>query len=228
MHRPCYSAPRPAHPPCSPDGSRARTEIIRRAFAKQVMAAGGVSDPRVEAAFAAVAQEDFLGPGPWPMPLRISRGSTNSLFKFSVSGASPGASATTPAISPSTLIAIHTSPAASVFWDDLKGGHQRHKLRDRSPIPPSSGNRDPTARLPPRPGRAGCKMSGASAVSRTTARRVQPTLVFRQIVAPVQPGDALGAALVEGRGERLFAEIPGRAAQSGRLPRAARSAVPSG
>ena len=30
------------------------------------------------------------------------RGSTNSLFKFSVSGASPGASATTPAISPST------------------------------------------------------------------------------------------------------------------------------
>src|ERR1700722_3976743 len=31
-------------------------KIIRRAFAKQVMAAGGVSDPRVEAAFAAVAR----------------------------------------------------------------------------------------------------------------------------------------------------------------------------
>jgi len=40
-------------------------KIIRRAFAKLVMAAGGVSDPRVEAAFAAVAREDFLGPGPW-------------------------------------------------------------------------------------------------------------------------------------------------------------------
>ena len=40
-------------------------KIIRRAFAKQIMAAGGVSDPRVEAAFAAVAREDFLGPGPW-------------------------------------------------------------------------------------------------------------------------------------------------------------------
>src|SRR5258708_39609453 len=26
MNRPCYSGPRPAHPPCSPDGSRARTE----------------------------------------------------------------------------------------------------------------------------------------------------------------------------------------------------------
>jgi hypothetical protein len=39
-------------------------KIIRRAFAKLVMAAGGVSDPRVEAAFAAVAREDFLGPGP--------------------------------------------------------------------------------------------------------------------------------------------------------------------
>src|SRR6267143_1559311 len=31
-------------------------KIIRRAFAKLVMAAGGVSDPRVEAAFSAVAR----------------------------------------------------------------------------------------------------------------------------------------------------------------------------
>jgi protein-L-isoaspartate(D-aspartate) O-methyltransferase len=38
-------------------------KIIRRAFAKQVTAAGGVSNPRVEAAFAVVAREDFLGPG---------------------------------------------------------------------------------------------------------------------------------------------------------------------
>ena len=36
-------------------------KIIRRAFAKQVMAASGIRDPRVEAAFAAVAREDFLG-----------------------------------------------------------------------------------------------------------------------------------------------------------------------
>jgi protein-L-isoaspartate(D-aspartate) O-methyltransferase len=27
--------------------------------------AAGVRDPRVDAAFAAVAREDFLGPGPW-------------------------------------------------------------------------------------------------------------------------------------------------------------------
>jgi hypothetical protein len=40
-------------------------KIIRRAFAKQVMAASGVRDTRVEAAFAVVAREDFLGPGPW-------------------------------------------------------------------------------------------------------------------------------------------------------------------
>jgi len=40
-------------------------KIIRRAFAKQVTAAGGVSNPRVEAAFAVVAREDNLGPGPW-------------------------------------------------------------------------------------------------------------------------------------------------------------------
>jgi protein-L-isoaspartate(D-aspartate) O-methyltransferase len=40
-------------------------KIIRRAYAKQVAAAAGVEDPRIEAAFAAVAREDFLGPGPW-------------------------------------------------------------------------------------------------------------------------------------------------------------------
>src|ERR1700731_3282655 len=85
-------------------------------------------------------------------------------------------------------------------------------------------------------------MCGASAVSQTPARRAQPTLVFRQIVASVQPGHALGAALVEGRGECLFAalvttaphrersrprrsgvqKIPGRTARSETRPRAAR------
>jgi protein-L-isoaspartate(D-aspartate) O-methyltransferase len=40
-------------------------KIIRRAFAKQVMAACGIRNPRVEAAFAAVAREDVLGPGQW-------------------------------------------------------------------------------------------------------------------------------------------------------------------
>jgi uncharacterized membrane protein YqiK len=34
-------------------------KIIRRTFAKRVTAAGGVSNPRVEAAFAVVAREDF-------------------------------------------------------------------------------------------------------------------------------------------------------------------------
>lgn len=48
-------------------------EIIRRAYAKQVMAAAGITDRRVETAFAAVKREDFLGPGPWPI-LRWGRG----------------------------------------------------------------------------------------------------------------------------------------------------------
>ena len=48
-------------------------EIIRHAYAKRVLAAAGVSDRRVEAAFAAVKREDFLGPGPWPI-LRWDRG----------------------------------------------------------------------------------------------------------------------------------------------------------
>jgi protein-L-isoaspartate(D-aspartate) O-methyltransferase len=40
-------------------------KIIRRAFAKQIMTASGIRDPQVEAAFAAVAREYLLGPGPW-------------------------------------------------------------------------------------------------------------------------------------------------------------------
>jgi protein-L-isoaspartate(D-aspartate) O-methyltransferase len=41
--------------------------IVRRAFAKQITAAVGVDDRRIEAAFAEVPREDFLGPGPWPI-----------------------------------------------------------------------------------------------------------------------------------------------------------------
>lgn len=42
-------------------------KIVRRAYAKQITAAVGVADERVEAAFAEVPREDFLGPGPWPI-----------------------------------------------------------------------------------------------------------------------------------------------------------------
>jgi protein-L-isoaspartate(D-aspartate) O-methyltransferase len=47
--------------------------IVRRAYAKQVLAEFSVADPRVEAALAAVRREGFLGPGPWPVP-RLWRG----------------------------------------------------------------------------------------------------------------------------------------------------------
>ncbi|HWM65843.1 MAG TPA: methyltransferase domain-containing protein [Steroidobacteraceae bacterium] len=39
--------------------------IVRRAYAKQTLAAARIADPRIEAAFADVPREDFLGPGPW-------------------------------------------------------------------------------------------------------------------------------------------------------------------
>jgi protein-L-isoaspartate(D-aspartate) O-methyltransferase len=39
--------------------------IVRRAYAKQTLAFAGVSDPRIEAAFAHVPRERHLGPGPW-------------------------------------------------------------------------------------------------------------------------------------------------------------------
>jgi hypothetical protein len=41
--------------------------VIRRAYAKLIMAAVCVEDVRVEGAFASVRREDFLGPGPWPV-----------------------------------------------------------------------------------------------------------------------------------------------------------------
>ena len=40
-------------------------EIVRRAYAKRVMFAAGIHDWRVEAAFASVPREHFLGRGPW-------------------------------------------------------------------------------------------------------------------------------------------------------------------
>ena len=39
--------------------------IVRRAYAKQTLAAARVADARIEAAYAAIAREDYLGPGPW-------------------------------------------------------------------------------------------------------------------------------------------------------------------
>jgi protein-L-isoaspartate(D-aspartate) O-methyltransferase len=45
--------------------TEAELAVVRRAYAKQILAAVQVSDPRIEAAFAAVRREDYLGPGPW-------------------------------------------------------------------------------------------------------------------------------------------------------------------
>ena len=51
----------------------AELEIVRRAYAKRVMFAAGVHDRRVEAAFAPVSREHFLGRGPWSI-LRWNHG----------------------------------------------------------------------------------------------------------------------------------------------------------
>ena len=42
--------------------------IIRRAYAKNILAIVQLDDPRLEAAYAEVPREDFLGPGPWVIP----------------------------------------------------------------------------------------------------------------------------------------------------------------
>lgn len=46
--------------------------IIRAAYARQILAAARVDDPRLAAAFGTIRREDFLGPGPWPMLRRLS------------------------------------------------------------------------------------------------------------------------------------------------------------
>jgi protein-L-isoaspartate(D-aspartate) O-methyltransferase len=52
-----------------PVGGKAFTDaelaVVRRAYARQMMAAAGVQNERVEAAFAAVRREDFLCAPPW-------------------------------------------------------------------------------------------------------------------------------------------------------------------
>jgi len=52
---------------------KSELEIIRRAYAKRIMAAVGTTDRRVEKAFATVPREHFLGPGPWQI-VRWGRG----------------------------------------------------------------------------------------------------------------------------------------------------------
>jgi protein-L-isoaspartate(D-aspartate) O-methyltransferase len=56
-----------------PNTSAADLAIVRRAYARQVMAAAGLLHERVSDAFAAVRREDFLGPGPWPI-VRYGKG----------------------------------------------------------------------------------------------------------------------------------------------------------
>jgi protein-L-isoaspartate(D-aspartate) O-methyltransferase len=45
----------------------AELAVVRRAYARQMMAVAGVQDERVERALAAVRREDFLGPEPWQL-----------------------------------------------------------------------------------------------------------------------------------------------------------------
>lgn len=47
--------------------------VVRAAYAKQILAEVDVCDPALEAAFAAVKREHYLGPGPWAA-LRAARG----------------------------------------------------------------------------------------------------------------------------------------------------------
>jgi protein-L-isoaspartate(D-aspartate) O-methyltransferase len=42
-------------------------DVLRRAYARHVTFMGRVANPALEAAYASVPREDYLGPGPWPI-----------------------------------------------------------------------------------------------------------------------------------------------------------------
>ena len=54
-----------------PDFSQAERVVVRRAFARQMLAIAGVENAAVAAAFAAVPREAFLGPPPWTTALPL-------------------------------------------------------------------------------------------------------------------------------------------------------------
>jgi len=59
--------------------------MVRRAYAKLVMAEAGASDRRVEAAFATVPRERYLGRGPWPIIRRgryVATPSRNPVYLY--------------------------------------------------------------------------------------------------------------------------------------------------
>jgi len=47
--------------------SETELAIIRQAYARQITFLGGAANPVLEAAYAAVPREAFVGPGPWPI-----------------------------------------------------------------------------------------------------------------------------------------------------------------
>ena len=52
--------------------SRDELAIVRRAYARQMLATLGVDNPAIEAAYAAVRREAFLGPPPWTVSSRFA------------------------------------------------------------------------------------------------------------------------------------------------------------
>jgi protein-L-isoaspartate(D-aspartate) O-methyltransferase len=73
---PLAEGPGPAAPePAAPEPAPApeRLAILREAYAQRILAIAGFRQPRLTAAFAAVARERFLGPGPWQI-LRWGKG----------------------------------------------------------------------------------------------------------------------------------------------------------
>ena len=65
--RPRHARTRPASGPEQPALSRDELAIVRRAYARQMLAILGVDNPAIEAAYAAVRREAFLGPPPWTL-----------------------------------------------------------------------------------------------------------------------------------------------------------------
>ena len=89
--------------------------IIRRAYAKQILAQVQVDNSRLEQAFAEVHREDFLGPGPWVIPRWLGEYVRN------------------PSADPRTSTASCRS-----LRSDISITVSRQVMRDGSQVPPSN------------------------------------------------------------------------------------------
>jgi protein-L-isoaspartate(D-aspartate) O-methyltransferase len=111
--------------------------IVRRAFARQLMAITGVEDDRVERAFASVRREDFLGSEPWRLVLwkkglTLPRNDPASIYQDVVIALAPdrGVNNGSPSLHVKMLHDLAVEPGQHVAHIGIGGGYYTAMLAE--------------------------------------------------------------------------------------------------